>query len=107
MEGFGDPFCRGFFKWGNEDNEICEFFREMGKIKNVHSALQRGTIKFSHSEDVMIMERESDDEKSVAIINMSDGEYMAETNSPDICHKVSIRGKRLYIQKGGFVLYFK
>ena len=107
MEGFGDPFCRGYFKWNETENEICEFFREMGKIKNSCSALQTGTIKFSHSGDVMIIERESDDEITVGIINMSDGEYKAEVNSPIICHKVSIRGDSLYVQKGGFVLYCK
>ncbi len=107
MEGFGDPFSRGYFRWDETNNEICEFFREMGKIKNSHSALQKGTIGFSHSGDVLIMERISDDEKLIGIVNMSDDEYRSETDSPIICHKVSIRGKSLHIQKGGFVLYCK
>ncbi len=107
MEGFGDPFSRGYFKWDETGNEICEFFRELGKIKNSHPALQKGTISFSHTLGVMIMKRETEKEKAVGIINMSDDEYKTETNSAVICHKVSIRGESLYVQKGGFALYFK
>ena len=34
MEGFGDPFCRGAYPWGNEDNDILDFYRKMGKIRH-------------------------------------------------------------------------
>lgn len=34
IEGYGDPFNRGTFPWGNEDRELTEFFASLGKLRN-------------------------------------------------------------------------
>ncbi len=33
MEGYKDPFNRGFFPWGKENEELTEFYRSLGKIR--------------------------------------------------------------------------
>jgi len=47
MEGFGDPFNRGFFPWGREDGELTELFRRLAMLKKASSALRQGDIAFS------------------------------------------------------------
>lgn len=105
MEGFGDPFCRGYFTWDEIDGGILSFFREMGKIKNSCLPLQKGGISFVSSEPVMIIEREFEGKKNVAVINMSQKEYEIESKAFLISHKISTRRDATYIQPGGFVLF--
>lgn len=42
MEGHGDPFCRGSYPWGNEDVELLEFYRSLGKIRRENAAFKTG-----------------------------------------------------------------
>ena len=39
MEGYGDPFCRGFYPWGKEDGYLVEFYKKLGQFR-------RNTIVF-------------------------------------------------------------
>ncbi len=41
-EGFGDPFCRSFFDWGNGDNELTEFYKKLGKFRRENSVFKDG-----------------------------------------------------------------
>lgn len=42
VEGFGDPFCRAAYPWGQEDNEILEFYKKLGAIRRECDALAEG-----------------------------------------------------------------
>lgn len=42
MEGYGDPFCRGFFPWGNEDPYLVEFYKKLGELRRSSSAFADG-----------------------------------------------------------------
>lgn len=33
VQGFGDPFCRATYPWGNEDTELLEFYKWLGSIR--------------------------------------------------------------------------
>ena len=44
MEGFEDPFNRQTYPWGNEDRELLDWFRALGRLRKEHTALRRGTI---------------------------------------------------------------
>ena len=33
MEGYKDPFNRGFYPWGKENKELVEFYRALGRIR--------------------------------------------------------------------------
>ena len=37
LEGYGDPFNRRFYPWGNEDGELIDFYRTLGKIRRENS----------------------------------------------------------------------
>ena len=46
MEGYGDPFCRRPFPWGNEDRELLTHFKRLGFLRTNCEPLRRGDIHF-------------------------------------------------------------
>ncbi len=42
MEGFGDPFCRGFYPWGRENKELLEFYKWLGAFRKENSVFKSG-----------------------------------------------------------------
>lgn len=42
MQGFLDPFCRGFYPWGGENTELLEFYKELGNFR-INSKAFSGT----------------------------------------------------------------
>lgn len=46
LTGYGDPFCRGCYPWGNEDRELLEFYKILGLARRSCSAFKEGNIEF-------------------------------------------------------------
>ena len=46
MEGYRDPFNRRTYPWGQEDREVLDFFRSLGKLRNSQEAIRLGDISF-------------------------------------------------------------
>jgi glycosidase len=46
MEGFEDPFNRRTYPWGEEDQDLLNWYRALGALRKAHSALRRGDIKY-------------------------------------------------------------
>jgi len=44
MQGYGDPFCRRCFPWGNEDAETTAFFKSMIQLRTQNPALLYGDV---------------------------------------------------------------
>lgn len=47
MTGWGDPFCRAAFPWGNEDTELTEYYKGLGRLR-------RGNTVFASGEFVTV-----------------------------------------------------
>ncbi len=106
-EGFGDPFCRGFFDWEQaENNDILQFFRELGEIKNSYVSLKYGDIVFEEfDESILKFSRIYETEKITFVINKGDFEYPLGNKKLLTCHSISVRKGEAYIQKNGFAAY--
>jgi len=77
MEGWRDPFNRRPFPWGQENNEITEFYRILGRIRNAESDLRKGDFKVMLAENgVFIFARDS-----ISVV----------ANCGDVAHSVSSR----------------
>ncbi len=50
MQGFGDPFCRRCFPWGNEDKQLADFFKTAIHMRNENEALRLGAIETVYGE---------------------------------------------------------
>jgi len=78
MEGYKDPFCRGCYPWGNENVELLDFYRRLGKLRSMpvftdgdfhELAAALGAYAFVRSSN-------SAKEQAVVIVNRGDTEYV-------------------------------
>ena len=107
MEGFGDPFNRGFFRWENQGCGISRYFAHMAKLKNTIPALQRGNLSFGcHSEiGVMHITRYLGDSSVTAIINRGDEVYSLLGKANILaCHNATQCDDCVLVHKDGFVM---
>ncbi len=77
MQGYGDPFCRYYFKWDSIDENLLEFVKE---LSNEHErwrhVFREGRMEFFEaSRSVLGFWRKSDDGKIAFILNRSDHDY--------------------------------
>ena len=42
LEGYRDPFCRGFYPWGKEDNYLVDFYKRLGQFRRSSDAFIDG-----------------------------------------------------------------
>lgn len=50
MQGFGDPFCRRCFPWGQTDTELTDFFKAIIKTRTQNDALKSGQFETVYGE---------------------------------------------------------
>ena len=81
MEGFEDPLNRGTYPWGQEDQELLAFFRQLGQLRRERLSLQEGGLTYLHARGgVLVLRRQLGDEITVAALNA--GEDAAEVAIP-------------------------
>ena len=69
-EGHRDPYNRGPFPWGNEDENILNHFKKLGLIYKQHSAFCDGSFEiYPIGEDVIWIERKNEYEEIAIIVN--------------------------------------
>lgn len=69
MEGYRDPFNRRCYPWGEENLELVEFVRELGRVRNGTRAFEQGEMKFIECDDkVCVFSRSDKITRDVAII---------------------------------------
>ena len=40
MEGYGDPFCRAAYPWGNENKDLLAFYQKLGQFRRSYNAFK-------------------------------------------------------------------
>ena len=76
MEGFEDPFNRQTYPWGREDQDLLNWYRALGRLRNRHPALRRGSIRYVHGKGpLMAFLRETGDERLLCVFNAGDEEH--------------------------------
>jgi len=72
MQGFGDPFCRGTFPWGNEDTELLSFYRDLGKIRCENQVFKCGKfVPFVVSDGLFSFKRVTENYEILVAVNCS------------------------------------
>lgn len=68
--GFTDPDNRRTYPWGNENQELLAFHKEMIRIHKSYDAFRTGSIMMLYGEqDVLVYSRFTDKEQFVIIVN--------------------------------------
>lgn len=108
MKGFGDPFCRGYFKWDDADVAIVDFCKELGKLKNNLVSLQMGNIEFTNfSDGILSFERSCGSETVGVTLNLGNRELSVKDTDFLMLHNADKRNGRIYVKKNGFCVYLK
>ena len=68
LEGYKDPFNRGCYPWGNENRELIDFYKTMGKIRKESSVLQKGYFSPVSSMLGCVAYRRHDENGNVMVI---------------------------------------
>jgi len=75
--GYKDPFNRSCYPWKNEDNELINFFKEMGKLRKENIMLKDGYFRIINIDnDVCIFERFNETDSIIVAINRTDNSKM-------------------------------
>ena len=46
LTGYGDPFCRTTYPWGNEDSNLLSFYKVLGAARRNCTAFKEGSLEF-------------------------------------------------------------
>ena len=70
MEGFTDPYNRGPYPWGHENQELLEHYRMLGQLRHQFPALSEGRVEFSApTPHVIAITRSIGGERLVLVVN--------------------------------------
>ncbi len=70
MEGYRDPFNRGSFPWGKENQELVSWFCKLGAVRASHEAFREGTFHRVYKENgVAVFERRGQTDKICCAVN--------------------------------------
>lgn len=73
LEGYSDPFNRMPYPWGDENNQILDFYVHIGKIRRNNSVYRVGNFDLVSLEDgLLLFKRQDGDIKLLTIVNNSD-----------------------------------
>ena len=81
MQGGADPFNRGYYPWGREDNDLCEFYRKLGTLKNKSKALQEGEFEVSVQNGALITQRASKRQRVIFCVANGERKLYLKTNT--------------------------
>ena len=74
LQGLEDPFCRGGYPWGREDEDLLAWFRLLGRLRK-RPSLRRGDLTWLHAQGPLLaFRRQADGETTAAAFNAGDAE---------------------------------
>jgi len=73
IEGYGDPFNRMPYPWGDEDKEILDFYRKIGIIRRGNMVYCDGDFELLHlTPELLLFSRKKDGKIMLTAVNNSD-----------------------------------
>lgn len=77
VQGYGDPFCRATYPWGQEDVRLVEFYRQLGKMRRENSAFKDGEyVPVSANDGVIIYKRQGSENSVLVAVNRTENEIV-------------------------------
>lgn len=75
MEGYRDPFCRGCYPWGLENQTLLAFYRQLGEMRKLN-VFKEGSFKLLVAKNrVFAFERQDIDTREKVVVGINRGEY--------------------------------
>lgn len=99
MQGWTDPFNRGCYPWGHENQEIQSHYKFLGNLRKSTSVFVQGSYRcLVHDNGMFAFERYNDEERLIIAANISSGtvtlnlkENMSEYGKQDFKDSFNIK----------------
>ena len=102
LEGGEDPFNRGCYPWGDEDNELIEYYRMLGKIREEHPVFKDGDfVPVSSTLGCVAYERQGRGERVMTVANRNGHSivYILPEEGYEVLCGGTVSGRELYLDK--------
>ena len=83
VQGYGDPFCRVTYPWGNENESLVEFYTVLGKVRRSCKAFIDGNFYTVFANDNAVAYTRKNIE-GIAFIAVNRGENEVNITVPDV-----------------------
>ncbi|MBQ5748540.1 MAG: glycoside hydrolase family 13 protein [Oscillospiraceae bacterium] len=106
MIGWRDPFNRGFYPWGEEDEDLQAFYRSLARVKKSHPAIKNGTVRMEYGGQGRIgFVREYEGKRVRVCCNRSHESWTLECSGKVLFESETFAdGQILTLQPGGFAV---
>ena len=70
VQGYGDPFCRATYPWGNENTELLEFYKALGTVRKDCKAFKDGNFYTVYADsDAIAFTRKNEKGRALIAVN--------------------------------------
>lgn len=109
MEGYGDPFCRGCYPWGEEDCELVNFYKTLGQFRRDCSAFADGNFNpiFAGLGIICYSRSDENEEVLVAVNRWREPDFINLDDGWEACRVIfgePPKNNRLYVNAFGFTV---
>ena len=109
LTGYSDPFCRAAFPWGNENSEITEFYKALGKVRRTFKAFASGEfIPVRADRGFIAFMRKKGDDITFIAVNCNEFWYELplpeEITSPVLKAGEGLEWEKINIPPKGFII---
>ena len=75
LEGFSDPFCRGTYPWGKENQELLNHYTALGKMRSENEAFKTGEfLPVTDENGIFSFKRKSKTQELLIFVNATHSE---------------------------------
>lgn len=69
MQGYGDPFCRGAYPWGKENEDLLSFYKKLGSIRRKSKAFSSGEFipVYANFGEIAFIRKNGDEQILIAV----------------------------------------
>ena len=105
MEGLEDPFNRGTYPWGQENEELIRFHQALGKLRAERKSLQRGDIRYLFAKgSVLAFSRNFEEETTMLVLNASSAPLTVTIPCEKTLVKDALDGQHFFAPDGQLTL---
>lgn len=112
MQGFGDPFCRGCYPWNNQDLDLLEHYKFLGRLRAVATPLKNGKyIPVLANGETLAFIRKCEGSALFVALNCGDKPATIPANQfaegTDLINGKNFEGGSIFLPPYGFAVILK
>ncbi|HPF55189.1 MAG TPA: glycoside hydrolase family 13 protein [Clostridiales bacterium] len=87
MQGYGDPFNRGYFDWEHPNSELTAHFTALGKLRKDHPMLADAALEIAKADEhVFAFTRKKSNEIMLCAVNRSNKNVLLKAEKADLLY---------------------